>query len=41
MADLKKELTEAERELRRYLKPRLIIGLLVLLAAAVYIFWPH
>ena len=41
MPDLKQELTEAERDMRRFIAPRLIIGLAVLIAAAVYIFWPH
>ena len=41
MADLKKELTEAEKEIWRYLRPRLAIGLVVVLLAAIYIFWPH
>ena len=41
MRDLKKELSEAEKDLRRFIVPRLLIGGLVLLAAALYIFWPH
>ena len=41
MADLKQELSEAEKDLRKFARPRLIIGLLLLLAAALYVFWPH
>ncbi len=41
MADLKEELNEAEREFRAFLKPRLLIGAVVLIATALYIFWPH
>lgn len=41
MADLKRELSEIEKGLRRFLAPRLIVGALVVLAAAIYIFWPH
>jgi hypothetical protein len=41
MADLKKELGEFEKDLRSFLAPRLIVGALLVVAAAVYIFWPH